>query len=224
MFERIKAELLKHKGTNSVSSRTLDEQATLLSSLITTDEQLTGYDFKKHIDVIGGNISHDTAEQVRIEKERLKGEYSKDVKTTEQLAAEKAAEDLRKGGEQKGVSPEIQALIDGQKKMMETIGLMQGEKIATDRTGQLNSILKDVPTQFKEQVTSSFERMKFENDDDFEAFKTQTKSNVDGLVQMAKEQNLSFHTPPANVQKPVDDGQTSELARAREMVAKQKKD
>lgn len=226
MFEKIKLQLLSNKGTNSVSTRTLEEQAQLLSSVITTDEQLTVFDFKKYVETLGGNISHDVAEQARLAKEELEKKY-KGIKTPEQIAAEKAAEEAAKKAKDeadkaKGISPEMAALMEQQKQMMDMISKMQGEKITTTRSQELNELLKDAPKAYKDSVLAGFSKAQFADDDDFNAFKETQKVNYEGFQQMAKESGITFPTSSAAVKKPVDDGRDSTLASASKLIAEAK--
>ena len=216
MQEKILAQLKQSKGTNSVSERTLEEQAQLLASLITTDEQLNAYDFAKHVNTLGGNISHDVAEQARIAKEELEKKYVK----TDQSKQDPTKQDPPKPDNM----PEwAKDLLEQNKQNAEMLAKMQGEKITNARTQELNELLKDAPKAYKEQVFAGFEKMNFSDDDDFGSFKESTKTNFESFKQMAKEQGVVFNTPGVNVQKPANDGQDATLSAAAKLVADAKK-
>jgi len=200
MTTKILEKLRANKGSNSVSSRTLEEQAQRLTALFTTDEQLEAFDFKGYVDTLGGNISKDVADQIKQAKD------NSNTRTPEQIAADLESERLAKEAEvkankEKGISPEMALMMENQKAMMEMISNMNGEKITSTRSGALNDILKDAPDYYKNQVLAGFNQMSFKEDSDFESFKELTKTNLGSFQQTAKEQGLNLSVPKSDVKK-----------------------
>lgn len=202
MFEKILQKLKTQRGTTSnVSDRSLEDLARSLESIITTDEILAVADLSKAITSIDGNINHYTAEQIKgLEKKS-------ETKPPEQIAKELedqrlAKEAKEKENKEKGISPEMAQLMENQKNMMEMMAKMQGEKITNTRSDVLNSILKDAPDFYKNQIITGFNQMTFKDDEAFQAFTESTKTNFEAFQQSAKEQGLNITTPKADVQKP----------------------
>lgn len=221
MQEKILAKLKEQRGENSqVSDKTLESMAKTWANVVKDDETLGNIDFTEQISSLQGNIGH-IAKQVKDDAEK----NYQGFKSPEQLKKEaEEAERLKNKGGGKEISPEVQALIDQNKQIMETLGAMKSEKITTSRTGELETILKDAPKAYKDQILLSFDKMQFESDEDFGSFKETTKTNFSNFQQMAKEQGVVFNSPALNVQKPIDNGQTPELAKASQMVSESKKE
>ncbi len=149
---------------------------------------------------------------------------------TEAKKAEKSI-DVKKPQEQKNEikqDGDMQTIIANAIKeainpLNEELAKIKGEKITTTRTSELDSILKDAPKSYKDQVLEGFGRMNFENEEDFASFKETTKTNFGSFQQMAKEQGVVFNTPSLDVQKPIDSGQDQTLASALKMATDAKK-
>jgi len=211
MYEKILQKLKEQRGQNSqVSDKTLESMAKTWGNVIKDDETLGNIDFTEQISSLQGNIGH-IAKQVKEDTEKI-------------FKKPESAQPAPKPNEPKPEDmPEwAKALLDQNKQNAELLAKMQGEKITTDRIDEINTILKDAPKVYKDQVLlSRFDNM---NDDDFLSFKETTKTNFEGFQQMAKEQGLSFATPTPNVNKPKDDGRTPELANAAKIIADAKKE
>lgn len=199
MQEKILAKLKEQRGQNSqVSDKTLEAMAKTWSNVIKDDETLNGIDFTDQISSFQGNIGH-IAKQVKEDTEKA---YKQVVKTPEQIPSEEAEKKrIEEDNKSKGISPELAALMEQNKQIMETLSRIQGEKITTTRSQKLESILKDAPKAYKDQVIGSFSKMNFDDDSDFEGFINTTKTNFEGFQQMAKEQGISFVTPTAVTKK-----------------------
>jgi len=213
MYEKILQKLKEQRGQNSqVSDKTLESMAKTWGNVIKDDETLGNIDFTEQISSLQGNIGH-IAKQVKEDTEKI-------------FKKPESAQPAPKPNEPKPEDmPEwAKALLDQNKQNAELLAKMQGEKITTTRSQQLETILKDAPNAYKEQVLNSFQKMQFSDDNDFNSYVDTTKTNFEGFQQMAKEQGLSFSTPTPNVHKPKDDGRTPELASASKIIADAKKE
>lgn len=222
MFEKILQKLKQQRGQNlQVTDKTLESMAKTWSNIVKDDETLNGIDFSEQINSLQGNIGH-IAKQVKDDTAKQFEGYVKPNPTPNpNPSPTPQPNDPPKPGD------DIAAIVANAIKtavspLQEQIAKMQGEKITTTRSQQLLEVLKDVPEQFKQQVTNNFNRMSFTDDADFESFKTETATNVSGLVQMAKESGITFPTSSAAVKKPVDDGRDSTLASASKLIAEAK--
>ena len=211
METKILEKLKSQRGQNSqVSDKTLEIMAKRFSKYIDTDEKLEAEDFKEDIENVQGNIGH-IAKQVKEDTEKK----IKVEKTPEQLAAEKAAEELKaKENEKKGISPELAALMKQNEEIMKTLSGIQGEKITKTRVQSLNEALKDAPSYYKNQVLSGFENMSFKSDEDFNSYAELTKSNFTQFQQDAKEDGLNKYSPKGDPKKDNEDAELSPVFKA----------
>ena len=148
--------------------------------------------------ILKGNISH-IAKQVKEDTEK---NLKSVAKTPEQIEAEiLTKEQKEKENKEKGISPELAALMEQNKQIMETLSNIQGEKITKTRAEKIDEILKDSHPDYKKQVLSGFNRMKFENDDDFDSYLNETKTNFESFKQFAKEQGLNTFSPKPEIKK-----------------------
>lgn len=206
MEAKILEKLKRQRGKNlQVTDLTLIAKAKTLASIITDDEILAKIDFISEIESMQGNIGH-VAKTVKEETEKL----LKVEKTPEQIAADLLAEKTRKEAEEKankekGISPELAAVMEQNKEIMETLKVMSGEKITKTRSELLNNVLADAPEALKAQTLANFKQMNFADDAAFETFKEATKTNVDSMVQFGKEQGVNFGAPKPEVRKPEAD-------------------
>jgi len=215
MYEKILQKLKTQRGTNSqVSDKTLEIKAKTLESVIIDEDVLAKIDFTAEIESMQGNIGH-VAKQVKEDTEKK----AKVEKTPEQIENERvAAEKLANENKDKGISPELAALIKQNEEIMKTLSGIQGEKITTTRSESLNAVLKDAPPYYKDQILSSFKNMNFATDEDFNNYTELTKTNFTQFQQQAKESGLNTYSPTSDPKKPVDDGRTPELSMAQDIL------
>lgn len=236
MFEKILQKLKEQRGQNSsVSDRTLNDLAKSYSNIITTDEQLTAFDFAPLIDSINGNISHHSASSVNAFKEKQEEEAKKKKEEEErkknlQEKANKAAQNAGNAGEN-GQAPEwMSQFIQGMEaqkqvneRIMQELTGLKTEKVTSTRKTQLDQVLKNMPDSFKKMVYSGFELASFENEDSFNSYLEQVKENAKGLEQVAKEKGLNSWAPPTKVDKKEAAGnETPVLKSALALVEKEK--
>ena len=89
----------------------------------------------------------------------------------------------------KGLVQTVQTLND-------EISALKGEKVATTRRGKLESLLKDSGT-FGTRTLKSFNKMKFENDEEFEEFYSEVEEDLKSYNQERADAGLSsLGNPP----------------------------
>lgn len=97
-----------------------------------------------------------------------------------------------KGGGSDDIETKIaNAMAKAMAPMTEFMTSMKAEKIATGRRSQVESILKDVPDSYKNRILKDFGRMSFQDDDAFNEYLTDTKTDVDAYVQEMADNGLS---------------------------------
>ncbi|CAG5072878.1 hypothetical protein DYBT9623_04418 [Dyadobacter sp. CECT 9623] len=80
--------------------------------------------------------------------------------------------------------------------LVEKINSFETGKIGDSRKSQLEELLKDTNPKYKESVLKHFGRMKFETDEDFEAFKTEAAEDAKEFIQIEANEGLGgFKTP-----------------------------
>ncbi len=99
----------------------------------------------------------------------------------------------------KGLVQTVQTLND-------EIAALKGEKVTTTRRGKLESLLKDAGT-FGTRTLKSFNKMKFENDEEFEEFYSEVEEDLRAYNQERADAGLSTlgNPPGAGSGKPKDD-------------------
>lgn len=213
MFEKILQKLKQQRGQNiQVTDKTLEAMAKTWANIVKDDETLNGIDFSEQINSLQGNIGH-IAKQVKEDTSKQFEGYIKPNQTPNPNPTPQPNDQPKPGDD-------IAALIkQALSPLQEQIEKMQGEKITTTRSQELNDLLKDAPKAYKDSVLAGFSKALFADDDDFNAFKETQKMNYEGFQQMAKESGITFPTSSAGVKKPVDDGRDSTLASAAKVIA-----
>lgn len=217
MFEKILQKLKDNKGNNlGVSDRTLEDLARTLEPVITTDEQLNAYSADKAINTIAGNINFEAAEAVKRQQDKVKADAEAERKRKEAEEAAKNKGGSPKPGEE--VPTWAQNLIDQNEAMTKRLDGMQVEKAMATRKQQLEASLKDTPDYYRNSLIEGFDRLNFENDDQFGEYLKGVETNRDSFIQQAKEQGLNTSKPRRDVEVPEETGETSELSEARKLV------
>lgn len=80
------------------------------------------------------------------------------------------------------------------KEILSEVKTLRGEKVAQTRKGILAEKIKTAPEAIKSKILKDFTKMNFENDDDFNAFITETETDVAAITQAL---------PPATNPKPL---------------------
>lgn len=91
------------------------------------------------------------------------------------------------------IKQSIQAAVQP---LQEKISLLENGKITDSRKQTLERKLKAAPEAFKKTVMSSFSKMQFQNEEEFNSFITETEQNLEAFTQEAANSGLgSFPRP-----------------------------
>jgi hypothetical protein len=91
------------------------------------------------------------------------------------------------------IKQSIQAAVQP---LQEKLSLLESGKITDSRKQTLERKLKSAPQAFKKTVLGSFGKMKFENDEEFNSFLSETEQNLEAFTQEAANSGLgSFPRP-----------------------------
>lgn len=102
-----------------------------------------------------------------------------------------------KANQEPAVPAWVEDLKNEIKSLTSQVETMQGEKLSATRRGKLKELLKDTGT-FGARTLKSFDKMTFENDDDFEDFFAEVEEDLKTLNQERADAGLShLGTPPA---------------------------
>ena len=92
-------------------------------------------------------------------------------------------------------SDDMKALMEMMRSMQEKLNNLEAEKATNSRRSKLEEILKDSGT-FGQSKLRDFSRMKFEKEEDFEAYCEEVASDLRSLVQESANNGLAKLTPP----------------------------
>jgi hypothetical protein len=80
--------------------------------------------------------------------------------------------------------------------LVEKINSIESGKVGDTRLAQLKEILKDANPKYAESVLKKFPKMKFDTDEDFEAFKEEETENVKEFIQAEANEELGGFKVP----------------------------
>lgn len=83
------------------------------------------------------------------------------------------------------------SLIESNKALQSRLEAIESGKVGDSRLAQLKEILKDANPKYAESVLKKFPKMKFDTDEDFEAFKEEEAENVKEFIQAEANDGLS---------------------------------
>lgn len=122
---------------------------------------------------------------------------------TEATQKAKAEQQKPQGGEQQKQEPTnddvpawAKSLIDSNKALNEKLSAFEKGKTASTRKEVLEQKLKDAPAAIKAKTLKDFDRMQFETDDDFNAYLTETETDLGVVVQEFANKGLAAHQSP----------------------------
>lgn len=156
-------------GSLAITVTTEEEAQALVEKL--TDEQVTEFvkDYRKEVDseVSKGNKTYENS---------LKTKY-------DFVEKKNPTEPAPAAGNDDSVPTDVAAIVakaiaDAVKPLSEQIAAFKGAETTKTRFEKLQETLKDAPDLFKENTLKNFGRMKFENDEDFEAYVAETSGDL----------------------------------------------
>lgn len=191
MFEKILQKIKTQKGEKSnVSERTLTDLARSLELVIVDDAALAKFDFAPVIASIDGNINHHTATAIKTLKEQTPPTPPAPPATPP--ASSTPPNDMPEWAKQ---------LLEQNKKLSESLQVLQGTKVHENRLAQVQKVLGQAPKWYSDTVTASFGKMKFETDEEFAEYTQVLKTQTDTTIQAIKESGIVM-TPPGGATLP----------------------
>jgi hypothetical protein len=91
------------------------------------------------------------------------------------------------------IKQSIQAAVEP---LQEKLSLLESGKITDSRKQTLKSKLHNAPAAFKKTVLSSFEKMQFQSDEEFNSFISETEQNLEAFTQEAANSGLGGFPRP----------------------------
>ncbi len=229
MKEKIMTALKKQRKENSnVSDRSLEDLATSLSTIITTDELLEKADLSASLESLDGNINHVSAEAVKADQRRKEQEDARkkeeEKRRKEQEAIQNNQNTKKDGGDVTNQTPEwAKALIEQNKRMAERMDSMEKTKTQQTRLDKVKKTLSNTPDFFNKPIVTGFNRLSFETEEDFNEYLKEVENSKKTFEKQAKENGLNTTMPGQNVKKPDEDtGETEELHEAMKLAQKAK--
>lgn len=93
----------------------------------------------------------------------------------------------------------LKQLIEQNKLLFGEIASIKGEKVTNTRKEQLAKILENTPDAFKNKAIKDFNRMKFDTDEEFNDYLTETETDAADFVQEQSNQGLGLDKPTSGV-------------------------
>lgn len=101
-------------------------------------------------------------------------------------------------------SDDMKALMAMMQSMQEKLNNLEAEKATNNRRVKLEKILKDAGT-FGQSKLRDFSRMKFDKEEDFDAYCEEVENDLKSLVQESANNGLSKLTPPQDAKTKKED-------------------
>ncbi len=228
ILQKLKAQkkaLEEERGNPShVSDRSIDALGKVLESIITTDDVLAKFDFTSAFESLDGNINKISKEAVlAVDKKtkKLKKTEKEDDKKIEEVILDSDKKKVEKDNKDDELKAYIKSIADAQKKVLDRLDGMEADKTVSRRKARLQKALNDTPDFYSKTMLTSFDKMQFEDDDEFEEYLSIAKVNKKEFIQQASENGLKVTLPEVNAEQQEDDmGQTEELSSARDLIKK----
>ncbi|MBB2148814.1 hypothetical protein [Pedobacter gandavensis] len=103
----------------------------------------------------------------------------------------------------------LRLMMEKLEKQDQAIAAMNGEKVTNTRKDQLTKILENTPDAFKNKAIKDFNRMKFDTDDEFNDYLTETENDAADFVQEQSNAGLGVDTPAAGFGKKTGEKEVS---------------
>lgn len=178
-------EALKNKYKNlGLSDKALEALANML--VLTTTEEANIETAVNGVEEIAKSFQSE-ADRIRTEAAKAKTDPSK------------KDGDANKGGKtepDQEVPAWAKGLIESNKALTEKLQAFESGKATESRKQILEGKLKDAPKAFKNKVLKDFERMKFEQEEDFTKYVNETEADLAEFNQEIANIGLTGHRPP----------------------------
>lgn len=196
LIKQIKARLkVLYPGVN-LSNKRIEAIAAKVDAKVTTEEEiddaLSTYD---EYNSFAEMAKDDDRERLRIKKES-------ETKTPEQIAADKQA----KGDEEDKDDPTetktdklLKQALAGIAALTGEISIIKGEKVTNTRKQQYEKALEGTSDAFKAKALKDFGKMKFDTDEEFTEFLTETETDAADFIQEVSNNGLTNQNPVRGV-------------------------
>jgi hypothetical protein len=89
-------------------------------------------------------------------------------------------------------------LIESNQALEAKIKAIEGEKVVTTRASRLEKLLEEIkaPEQLKNSYKKSVAKMNFENDEEFDTYLNEIKTEIEPLITQIEQKGVVFSTPP----------------------------
>lgn len=165
-----------------VSDAILERIATKLAKTVKTEDDVTtaveGVTFQQVLESYGDSRATEAAKTAVKNYEtqhKLKdGKKVDDVEPNDEGAK-------KKGDDDKDVPEWAKEFIEANKRLTEELATLRGEKISVARKTALGEVIKGLPAELQSRYEKDFSRLNFKDDDDFNSWLEDTKTDVEGI-------------------------------------------
>lgn len=179
--------LLKTKYAKlGLSKETLEAMAATLELQLT--EESSDEDIEAKVDGVENLLK-----SFQTEADRRATEAVSKAKSATDPKDDKA-QDPPKGGEEK--SDIAKAIAEAISPLVAEVAALKGEKVSTDRKQRLETALEKVDPKVKAKVLKDFGRMKFEKDEDFDAYLEETVEDLGDIASGDQTKPVGVPRPP----------------------------
>lgn len=177
---------LKTKYANKgFSAKTLEQMAEYLSGQVTEEAQIdnavSGAD--GIMSVFQSEIDRRVNETRTQQQQQSQQQQSQQQTQSQQQAQQQQVVTQQ----QEDVPAWAKMLLESNKALQQELSVIKGESVLKTRTQRLSEKLANTPDVLKNKIIKDFARMKFESDEDFDTYLTETESDLKGAVQKAGE-------------------------------------
>lgn len=216
MKEKILAALKTKYKTLGFSDKALDGVADILSKTVTEESQIDGA--IEGVEPLLKALQGDADKRVTEAVEKAKKEAGKKPATgkkpdegSDPDQGKKTGDDDPKPDDDKNVPAWAKALIDSNKDLSEKLTALEADKATTSRKKALEGLLakdehKDIPDQTKARILKDFGRMRFEKEEDYNAYLEETQKDIASISQELADRGLGQSASPTLGGKKTKDG------------------
>ena len=164
-----------------VSDAILERIATKLAKTVKTEDDVTtaveGVTFQQVLESYGDSRATEAAKTA-----------VKNYETQHKLKDGKKVDDVdhdddnkKRGDDDEDVPGWAKEFIEANKRLTEELATLKGEKISVARKTALAEVIKGLPAELQSRYEKDFSRLNFKDDDDFNSWLEETKTDVEGI-------------------------------------------
>lgn len=200
--DKVLARLLVKYQNKGFSAKTINAVADIVEVGVTEETQVDAAvdGAEPYLNVIQKEVD------VRVEKEKLKLKQEAEEGNEGQEGSEQgggaqgnAANQNANGGDDK-VPAWAKPMMTAFQTLLTDVNGMKSGNVAKTRREQFEAKLKDVPETLKTKALKDFDRMKFDTDEEFTTFLTETETDFKPIIQENLNLGLGQQHRPLNAQ------------------------